>query len=340
MISVHSAYVELLTGEVFNDWSVDVPLGKMFQKQNKMALLERNVPLEQPMIDLNLLRSFVAIAETGSITRAAARLSLPKSTVSRQLARLEADLGEDLVTRGSDGVVLRDHGRRLLDRIQKPLNELDGQTPVADIAATQGHVRLMAARFIGRHVVAPALVEFAKAAPDVLLEYRAVDRFAELIPEQFDLAVTVGPTVIDGCDPLPLRPVVSALYAAPSLFVANPLPSTLADFEELPILSLCGVRGRTERITLTSATGETRSIAPAVRLEANETDVLLHAATAKLGVAVLPQFVARSLVANGELIEVLPEFVVEHLEVSLHIPRKRRNPAARQLATFLVSQLG
>lgn len=291
------------------------------------------------MIDLNLIRSFVAVAETGSVSRAAARLGLPKSTVSRHVARLEADLSEPLVARRADGLALLDHGRRLYDRVRAPLHLLDDLAPASDATPARGHVRLLAARFLGRHVLAPLLIEFSRGAPDVAVDFRCIDRFAELDPAAFDLAVTIGPQVVPDCDQTALRPVSARLYAAPALFRKDAAPAEPSEVEAWPFLAICGLRGKVERLTLTAPTGETADIAPRVRIEANELDPLLLAAQSALGIAQLPEFAAASHVASGALVEVLPGWTVERPEVWLQRPRRRRNDAARALARYLADKL-
>lgn len=292
------------------------------------------------MIDLNLIRSFAAVAETGSVSRAAARLGLPKSTVSRHLARLEADLSEPLVARRADGVTLLDHGRRLYDRVRAPLHLLDDLAPASDADSARGHVRLMSSRFLGRHILAPLLVEFARGAPEVAVDFRCIDRFAELDPAAFDLAVTIGPQVVPDCDQTALRPVSARLYAAPALFGKGAAPEEPSEVAAWPFLAICGLRGKVERLTLTGPSGETTDIAPPVRLEANDIDPLLLAAQAGLGIVQLPDFAAMPLVAEGALVEVLPGWTVERPEVWLQRPRRRRNAAARSLARLLADRLG
>src|SRR4051812_45112609 len=81
-------------------------------------------------IDLNLLRAFTALYETGSFTGAAKRLGVPRSTISRAIASLEGQLGEELVHRTTRTVSISTEGKELFDRIAPSLTSLD--TALAD----------------------------------------------------------------------------------------------------------------------------------------------------------------------------------------------------------------
>src|SRR6185437_14183784 len=129
------------------------------------------------MTDLNELQIFVQLAQTRSFTAAARLLDLPKSSVSRSLARLESRLGVRLVERTTRHVNLTEEGRIYFDRCERVIEEAEQ----ADIeigtlrARPRGTLRVGAPGIFARSILAPALGEFLALYPEVRVNLQLLE---------------------------------------------------------------------------------------------------------------------------------------------------------------------
>jgi DNA-binding transcriptional LysR family regulator len=132
---------------------------------------------EQSMTDLNELPFFVQVANTTSLTVAAKRLGVPKSSVSRAIGRLEARLGVRLMARTTRSVTLTEAGEVYLDRCQRVLEEAE-QADLAVgalLAKPRGRLRLAAPVPFVRSILAPILGEFLDAHPELRLQLQLLN---------------------------------------------------------------------------------------------------------------------------------------------------------------------
>src|SRR5215212_3267513 len=156
-----------------------------------LLLQEERRPVDGELDDL---RAFVAVAEAGGFSRAAARLGLAKSIVSRRVARLEASLGARLLARTTRGVSPTEAGAAFQARCVRVLAELDEARD--EVAGRQGGVvgtlRLAVPLSFGVAHLAPALARFAADHPRLGLDVAYGDRMVDLVAERFDAAIRIG----------------------------------------------------------------------------------------------------------------------------------------------------
>src|SRR5690349_8567370 len=150
--------------------------------------------MERSSTDLLDVLAFVRVVETGAFSRAAERMGMAKSIVSRRVARLEDQLGARLLTRSAQGAQPTDVGQAYFERASKVLAELEAAEEVVAEAVTQvaGPIRVSAPLTFGVLYLAPALAEFAAANPKVDLDISFDDRVVDLVAGGFDLAVRIG----------------------------------------------------------------------------------------------------------------------------------------------------
>lgn len=123
-----------------------------------------------PLLDPELLRTFLAVVETGSFTRAAASVHLAQPTVSQQVRRLEAQLGCELLDRSGPYVVTTAEGERLLGYARRILGLMDAAVDSLARGSGQGTLRLGVPEDFAAHPVTSMLATFAAAFPGVCLE--------------------------------------------------------------------------------------------------------------------------------------------------------------------------
>lgn len=254
------------------------------------------------------------IAQTGSFTRAAQRLSLSKAAVSQRLAELERQLGVTLVQRTTRSVRLTDAGQRLVDDTAEAFAHIARSVgSVRDLAGQpRGLVRMTAPVALGRQQVAPTLEAFFRAYPEVRVEIELSDRVANLAQEGFDLAVRHTSAPPDNhvawklCDSRTLL-VATAGYLRRRGTPQH--PADLAAHDCLAYLRTGPAQWLFEEVRAArAASREPERVSVAVQgpLRANNSELLRDAVLSGLGIAQLPDFSAAAALRAGRLREVLP----------------------------------
>lgn len=153
-------------------------------------------------LDANDLLLFARVAEVGSFSRAADRLRLPKSTVSRRIAALEKRLGERLVNRSSRKLTITDFGVHVLEHARAVATEVDGALALAQHrqAKPSGRLRVSLLANLAASALPEMLANFVREHPAIVLEMDLSSRRVDLIGENYDLAVRVGESLEDSED--------------------------------------------------------------------------------------------------------------------------------------------
>jgi DNA-binding transcriptional LysR family regulator len=258
-------------------------------------------------MDLNTLELFTAVAETSSFSLAAKQLGLPKSTVSRGIARLESDLGVTLVNRTTRKVSLSSAGAGLLERIGPQLSGLKralGELPEAE-EQPSGHLRVTAAVDFGVTVLPDLVTAFVARCPSVSVEVNVSNRLVDLVGERFDLAFRVGHDKLRDSTLHARRvgPLRSQLFAAPSYLARKGTPRTPRELSghEWVVFRKPG------KLTL-EGPGDKVVVDVEGRLVADDFFFLREAVRVGAGLAHLPTFLAERDVAQGLLTRVLPRY--------------------------------
>jgi DNA-binding transcriptional LysR family regulator len=147
-----------------------------------------------PSVDPNDLALFAHVADAGSFTRAAERLGLPKSTLSRRLSGLESLLGERLILRTTRRLTVTEFGAAVLEHARQVVAEVDGTLALAQHRQSRpsGHLRVSMPADLALLALRDALASFVRAQPAVTLELDLSPRRVDLIAENYDLALRMG----------------------------------------------------------------------------------------------------------------------------------------------------
>jgi DNA-binding transcriptional LysR family regulator len=150
--------------------------------------------MERSSVDLLDVLAFVRVAETGAFSRAAERMGMAKSILSRRVARLEEQLGARLLTRTAQGAQPTEVGQAYFERASNILADLEAAQEVVAEAVTQvaGPVRLSAPLSFGVQHLRPGAGRVRRANPRVELDISFDDRSVDLAAGGFDLAVRIG----------------------------------------------------------------------------------------------------------------------------------------------------
>jgi DNA-binding transcriptional LysR family regulator len=251
-------------------------------------------------IDLETLRVFHAVAVTQSFTKAAARLSLDKSSVSRLIRALEDALDTQLLVRSTRSVRLTAEGEALDQRITPALVELEqalAATPDR-AAAPSGEVVITTTPDLGRALLAPALPGFRERHPAVRVRVVLGHDVLDLVGDDVDLALRVGHPGGDSLVAKKLGELEAGFFASPGYLVRRGTPMTPADLAGHEGLWPAPPKGQR---AFASGAGT-----PRAQIECDDFGLLAATARAGGGVALLPTFVAAADVAAGALVRVLP----------------------------------
>lgn len=183
------------------------------------------------MVDLEDLRSFVEVVESGGFNSAARRLGVSKSIISRRIARLEAGLGIRLLSRTTRGISPTNAGLEYKARSERILAELEeAREAVAQRAGgVAGRLRLSAPLSFGVRHVAPILAEMAQRHPRLEIDVSYTDRLVDLIGERFDAAIRIGALKDSSLVARRIAPVRPVLVASPDYLARCGRPSTPGD---------------------------------------------------------------------------------------------------------------
>ncbi|WP_394847302.1 LysR family transcriptional regulator [Pendulispora brunnea] len=272
---------------------------------------------------LEELEAFVRIAELGSLTAAAQRLRVPKSTLSRRLSRLEEGLGAQLLTRTTRKLHLTEVGAAYLERIAPALAHIDEANREAqgDRDTPRGHLRITAPVDLATTWLPPLIATFCARHPAVTVEVLVEARFMDLVGEGIDLAVRPAAELADsGLVARRISTTDLALWASPRYLRRRSLPRVPADLER-HVMAVLGPP--IARLTLRGPEG-VRHTDVKTAIASNDPIFLRELALKDGGIVILPSLFAR---ADLGLVRVLPDWALRQVGLYLVHPAARVVPA-------------
>jgi DNA-binding transcriptional LysR family regulator len=253
---------------------------------------------------------FARVVDEGSFSRAAERLQLPKSTVSRRVAALETELGERLLLRTTRKLTVTDFGRAVLDHAHHVVEDVAAAESLAQNRQTEpsGRLRVTMPSDMANNVLAPLLADFVLTYPAISLEVDLSARFVDLVGENFDVAIRMG-ELRDDASLVARRIAVfsSSLYAAPAYLARRgtpPEPEALMEHDALRVLAR---NGDPTPWILTHGDARWEGVPPG-RATVNSPGLLMRMAIHGAGIAVVGDHFASPYLQRGELVQVLPDW--------------------------------
>ncbi|MDH4582055.1 LysR family transcriptional regulator [Pseudomonas sp. BN415] len=265
------------------------------------------------MDKLSALTMFVATAEHGSFSRAAEQLGKTPSALTKAVGHLESELGVRLFERTTRRMALTEAGHIYLEGARQALMQLQLAGEEVDQLQHElrGSLRLTAPPSFGPAFLNEVCCRFMVEHPQVRLEVDLNDAFVDLIDGGYDLALRDGPTDLPGLIARPLTENRILLCASPDYLQRKAMDVSLENYEQHdwlvfrhPLLNrhFWWVRLGEERIRLQQ---------PAPRLASDNYDFLLACALRGKGLQFLPQWSAAPYLERGELVRLLPDYLLE-----------------------------
>lgn len=279
-------------------------------------------------IDLSAIRIFVTTTNQGSFVAGAKKLGLTRSAVGKAVARLESYLGIRLLHRTTRKMSLTTDGQKFYEscvQILESLEEVEASIR-QDKPTPKGILRLTLTQAFGRIVVLPLLKEFLETWPQLGAEISFSDRVVDIVEEGFDLGIRMGEFKPDS--QLISRVITKAtlcLCAAPSYLVKNGTPQIIEDLNKHQIL-IYGLKSVDYNLALYSKEGVLNTIRGVGRLKFDSGEAIKDAAAEGLGIAYLPDFLVKSDIQSGRLVQILPTYRSNMIPIYIIYPNKKNLP--------------
>ncbi|MDB6002579.1 MAG: LysR family transcriptional regulator [Rhizobacter sp.] len=302
------------------------------------------------MDQLQAMRVFARVIDTGSFAGAARALDMSPAAVTRWVAELEAHIQTRLVNRTTRKLMLTETGEAYLERVRQILSDVDDANGLAHAATTEprGHLRVLMPSPFAVFQLTRHLARFRKLYPRVTIDINAGGGLAESVNEEYDVTILlIGHRPLQGGFVARLLARTEILVcAAPAYLNARGRPSHP---DELPgheclIPALHGVPREwtmTARSTADSPTPTSVTITPHAAMTANSVETLFAGALAGLGIVGLPSFMVEDALAEGKLERVLADWKSVSYEIYAAMPSRKYLPArTRAFVDFLVRTFG
>jgi len=272
-------------------------------------------------MDVNEMVVFARVVQAGSFTTAAAKLGMPKSTVSRKVSELEERLKSRLLQRTTRKLSLTDAGRTYYDYCARIASEIeDAERAVSRLQETpRGLLRVTApvnAEFLG-----PIIADFLERYPEIRLELVCTARAVDLVEEGFDVAIRAGALADSTLIARTLGSAPWHLAATPGYLKKHGRPRSPEDLKKHDCLFFGGGRNPVE-LRLENRDVSVQ-LALFARMIVSDMAILQAVATAGLGIAILPAMPSVQELRTGRLKRVLPEWNPPSTPVHVVYPSSR-----------------
>lgn len=289
------------------------------------------------MDTLTRIRAFIDVVEAEGFSAAARKTGRSKALLSKYVRELEDDLGALLLNRTTRQFSLTEAGHTYYRTASDILKEIDN---LADLvrennADLKGKLRISVPRTFIDADIGQSLIDFAKENPELSLEILAEDRFVDLIEEGFDLAVRI--TKLEDSGLIARKLSDFRVYAvATADFVAQHGPlNEPQDMSRVPFIVDTNSRFH-NNIRYFEPNGANASVAVSGPIEVNSPQATLRAARAGLGVAMVPDFIAKPYIQSGELVTLFDDYIARDRGIYAVYPHRRYLPAkVRSFVDFL-----
>lgn len=274
-------------------------------------------------MNLNRIQRFVRVVEAGSFAAAARLLNLPRSSLSRDVAALEAELGVRLLQRTTRQLHLTEAGRAYYESVSRALAGLEDAA--AELShqqeAPRGRIRITASMDVGLYLLQPVAAPFLRRHRQIELDTELTPRVVDIVQEGFDLALRVGPLADSRLVARRLGLLHQGLFAAPRYLEEHGSPRSVGELAEHACISFLG-RREWRLIGPAGAAGVTiRPFANADSLQFVEALVADGA-----GIGLLPLYAPSGPASEGRLVRLLPDYATAGQPLHLVYPSARYLP--------------
>lgn len=256
---------------------------------------------------LTAIQTFVRVAEAGSFSAAARQNGMKQSAVSQQIAALEEALGVVLLHRTTRKMALTEQGQHYLQQVRQLLSAMEEleQQLRPGTQSLHGKLHIQLPSGIG-HRLMPHLIAFQQAHPALHLNIALEDRLSDLIAEGVDVAIRLSESPPATLAARSLITVETVLVASPEWIAQNGMPETPDDLQRHPHIRFSGISPDAPLQLVSGMTSVSVPVKSVFR--SNNSEALMQALEAGLGIGGLQLLIGADALASGRLVRVLPDW--------------------------------
>lgn len=289
------------------------------------------------------LRFFVAVAQSGSFTAAAALLNTTTTNVSKAITALEARLQTRLINRTTRRLALTEAGTRYLQRCERILDEVreaDEEAGTAHVKPS-GRLKIHTMSAIGNHYVIGAIARYRETQPSVMFDLSLTNRVPDLLEEGFDMSIVLARELPDsGFVAQRLGSTCSILCASPGYAEKRGLPATPSELDGHDCLRIVNTVMPVENWKFNGPDGVETINVPLSPFHVNTADGMTIAIKNGMGIGIQPIASAVEGLKAGTLVRVLPDYHLEELSLfAIYPSRKFVDAKIRTWVEFLKSTI-
>lgn len=292
-------------------------------------------------VDLSGLQIFREVVQAGSFSKAALILKQPKSRVSRHIARLEKELGVQLIYRTTRQFQLTQAGQDLFRRTLPLLSELNSTWEDLSAASDEvsGPIRVTVPEDISSEFMGRLCREFMTLYPKVQIGVWSSNVTIDLVRESVDVAIRIGKVKDSTMIQKKIGEVDLIFVASPEFVARNGEVARIDRVEEIPFLAFSPAELKRYSVKVTNGR-EKRTLRLRTTFASNNFFTLRQMALHGGGFALISKFLAREYIARGELVHVLREWATEPVPIQILIPHQKEAPIrVRKFVEFAAARL-
>lgn len=256
-------------------------------------------------MDILDLRIFARVAALQNLSAVGIELGLTPGTISKRVQALEDELKARLFDRTTRSIRITDEGLKLLEHVERMLEEFEQAKSVIGVSAEKpsGRLKISAPAVLSRRLITPALVGFVEQYPDIEVRVDITDRVVNLQEEGYDAAIRAGALTDSSLIAKRLVPDRLILVAAPRYLERRGAPRQPSDLSTHECLTACDQRSWT-----LCRGGAQESVRVAGRLQSDNGELLHHAALQGVGILRTSEIASLDDIIAGRLVRLLPEY--------------------------------
>ncbi|KPG01398.1 LysR family transcriptional regulator [Rhodopseudomonas sp. AAP120] len=297
--------------------------------------------MDRSAVTIERIRTFVRVAERGSLSAVARELNVGQSTVTRQLQELESAIGAALLSRTTRRVTLTEEGSRYYTRAVQILRLLEqaGDEALGSSGAPAGAIRMTCTASFGVMHASRLIFAFQDRFPEIGIDFGLTDQRIDLVREGVDLALRLAPLTESSLKLRTLGQSQRLMAASPDYLAAHGRPMTPQDLSRHQGIRMVNVAG-SDMLTFEGPGQEIHRVPFGGRLRVDHGLAAREAMIAGRGIAATHRWLVDDLLAAGRLEVILPDYRLPPVPLNLLIVPERAGIArVRLLIDFLVEQI-
>lgn len=295
---------------------------------------------------VNQLSLFIDVVKQGSFTKAAALHDMDNSSLSKQIKKLESELGVQLLNRSTRSFSLTPAGEEILEQAHSIVGTLNHVQSIADSYHTQpkGRIRITAPYHVGRNHLRPVITQFMATYPDVEIELLLDDKRSDIISDHFDVAFRLGRLDDSSLIAKKIANIRPVLLASHSFIERYGEPKTPEELAKLPavIYSNRSIMVDTMRLGETPQADVATSYKMTGNCRVNDTEVLLEAVSDGLGYAWVATSNINTNIETMQLQPLLTDHLLCNHELALYAlyPHRKQTALVREFIAAVQAYIG